>query len=74
MRTARLLTIVSRGCESQGSVSLGGCASRGVYTPGPRGTPTHPPWTEGMTRRHACENITFPQLLFRVVFFLIVYK
>ena len=26
---------------------------------------TPPSWTEGMT--HACENITFPQLLLRVV-------
>ena len=27
--------------------------------------PPHPLWTEGMT--HACENITFPQLLLRAV-------
>ena len=43
-----------RGLSVQGDVCPRGCLSRGVSTP--------PPLTEFLT--HACENITFPQLLF----------
>ena len=69
---------VSRVCLCLEGVHPGECVSRGVfrgrvqemYTPRPRGTPsgsrgTPSLWTEGMT--HACENITFPQLLLRAV-------
>ena len=38
----------------------------GKPSPNPRPPPPNPPpWTEGMT--HACENITFPQLLLQAV-------
>ena len=57
-------------CPEGVCVCVSGRLSRGCtppqiqrHTPGPRGR--HPPWTEGMT--HACENITFPQLLLRAV-------
>ena len=39
-----------------GGVCIGGVCLGGVHLP---------PWTEFLT--HACENITFPQLLFRTV-------
>ena len=48
------------GCVSPASVAIsgvGGCVCLRVYT--------SPLWTEFLT--HACENITFPQLLMRVV-------
>ena len=43
-----------------------GCLPRRVYTLCPLHAGIHPPpWTDWMT--HACENITFPQLLLRTV-------
>ena len=51
MRTARSLTAVCGVCVGGGSVC-------GIHTP-------LPPWTEFLT--HACENITFPQLLLQSV-------
>ena len=47
------------GCLTRGSVCLGGVCPEGVYT-----TPL-PLLTQFLT--HACENITFPQLLLRMV-------
>ena len=58
MRTARSLTL---------SRSIGGgrvCKTPRMQTPWMQ-APSLPPWTKGMT--HACENITFPQLLLRTV-------
>ena len=69
-----------RGCLPRG-LSTWGCLPGGVYPPGPIGrhppgprgrhplrpSGRHPPtlWTEFLA--HACENITFPQLLLRTV-------
>ena len=73
MYTARLLT-VSRsagggGCQPRGCVCLGGgCVfPGGVYLGGVYRGCTHTPplWTEFLT--HACENITFSQLLLQAV-------
>ena len=51
------------GVSAQGmGVCLGGFLPRGCL---PRGVYTSPLWTEFLT--HACENITFPQLLLRTV-------
>ena len=44
-------------------MGLHGGGGGGVYLVGC--TPPLPPWTEFLT--HACENITFPQLLLRMV-------
>ena len=74
MRTARFLTVVwvpgGEGVSPMGWVCVSGvCVFRGVCVqgvyipPDPEADP--PPWTEGMT--HACENITFSQLLLRAV-------
>ena len=58
MRTSRLLTVScnGKGCLPRGGMSAGGggCLPRGEQR-----------WTELLT--HACENITFPQLLLRTV-------
>ena len=51
------------GCPG-GGVCPGGCLPRGVCPEGGCTSPP-PPWTEFLT--HACKNITFPQLLLRVV-------
>ena len=48
-----------RGVSAQGGVCWG------CTPPGPRGRHPLPMWTEFLT--HACENITFPQLLLRTV-------
>ena len=57
-----------------GDVCPGGCLPRGVSTRGVSaqegegvyiGGGVHPLWTVFLT--HACENITFPQLLLRTV-------
>ena len=61
------------GCACRGHVSPGGACIPGERAcPGGQGAcpgsmyPTHAPlWTEFLT--HACENITFPQLLLRAV-------
>ena len=45
-------------CVYLGRVSAQWCLPRGAHLP-------LPPWTEFLT--HACENITFPQLLLRTV-------
>ena len=69
---------LSMGCLPRG-VCLGGVflgclprvyLPRGVHPSGPRGrhpweSEADPPWIEFLT--HACENITFPQLLLRMV-------
>ena len=62
---------VSRGCVCPEGVCVSEVSVQGVYTSSdpeahPRTQRQIPrPWTEGMT--HACENITFPQLLLRAV-------
>ena len=62
---------VQRGCVCPEGVCVSGVSVQGVYTSSdpeahPRTQRQIPrPWTEGMT--HACENITFPQLLLRAV-------
>ena len=73
MRTARSLTAgdvhvqgvcMPRGCACPGGVHAQGCACPGGVHAG--GHAMHaPPRTEFLT--HACENITFPQLLLRAV-------
>ena len=58
-----------RGCACPGGVHAQGvCMPRGVHAQGvcmPAGMLCMPPRTEFLT--HACENITFPQLLLRAV-------
>ena len=62
MRTARSLT-VSRSIQSEG---VSAQAPPPMQTPpGCRPPAADPLWTEGMT--HACEIITFPQLLLRAL-------
>ena len=56
MRTVRCSGRLS-GLSARGGICLGGVTARGVYT--------FLPWTEFLT--HACENITFPQLLLQTV-------
>ena len=53
--------VFAKGVYVQGGVCLGGCLSKkGVCLGG-----VHPLWTEFLA--HACENITFLQLLLRTV-------
>ena len=72
----RRVSGVGGGVSARGRVSVGGCLPRGVSAQGdvflggvicPSASwDTHPtPWTEFL--RHACENITFPQLRLRTV-------
>ena len=67
MRATHLLT-VSRSAQwgiCLGVVCLGGASAQGDVCPMACWDTPRPPWTEFLT--HACKNITFPQLLFRVV-------
>ena len=71
MRTVRCSGRLGGVCVSAWGVCLWGCLPReegvfalGVYIPWTQ-RQTPPPRTEFLT--HACENITFPQLLLRTV-------
>ena len=55
--------VCAQGCLPRGCLPRG-CLPGGVYIPACNGA-DEPPWTEFLT--HACENITFPQLLLRTV-------
>ena len=71
MCTVRCSGYLGRGCVClgvcvQGGVCLGCvCVQKGSVFRGCPGVYTSPLWTEFLT--HACENITFPQLLWRTV-------
>ena len=57
MHSSRMRTVDCSG--RRGGAAAGVSAQMGGVCPG------RPPWTEFLT--HACENITFPQLLLRTV-------